>query len=251
MVAVERWYAESGWCKLFIVCSCLLKRNPTLHTDDFQYFGSGAGVYELSNFCDAPFELWGYNWASSEHAYQAAYRCEKADWARFAVGGDLGTLTKGIGKVFAANDVTKKAAYWGAKKSKKAMVGIIAKMAVKPERARKLGLRLRKWSDDARDMTEMRVLFTEILLAKYRANAEHKAKLLSTYSKVLVEFDRGAGRATAVGKPPLWTGLVVDGRVAGQNLMGKLMMEVRETLQKEEAVASRGEPEKLEMNEAV
>ena len=39
--------------------------------------------------------------------------------------------------------------------------------------------------------------------------------------------------ATAKGAPPRWTGLVKDGKLLGQNLMGELMMEARATLRRE------------------
>lgn len=199
-----------------------------------QYFGSGAGIYDFSNFSESKFHLWGFDWPSSEHAYQAAYRCEKECWARFAVGGDLATLEAGLPLVFRADEVARKLRFWGAKSTRKAMVGIVAKMAVRPESAARIGLKLRKWSDDIRDLAEIRALFTEILLAKYRANPLAARKLVATGTATLVEFDRGAGRKTAAGKPPLWTGLVKEGKLQGQNLMGELMMEVRAVLLKSE-----------------
>lgn len=202
---------------------------------EFSYFGSGAGIYELSNFSDAPFELWNQKWPSSEHAYQAAYRCEKESWPKFASDGELGSLGRGLPLVFKKDEVAKKSQHWGAKKNRPAMVGIVAKMAVKPERAAKLGLKLRRFSDDERDLGEIKKLFTEILLAKYRANSSARAKLLATGKKQLVEFDRGAKRLADKGRPPLWTGLVQDGEVVGRNLMGELMMEVREMLSEEGA----------------
>ena len=201
----------------------------------FAYFGSGAGVYELSNFCEAPFELWGLSFPTSEHAYQAAYRCERESWPRFASDGDLGSLERGLPLVYERADVAKKAKHWGAKKRRPAMIGIVAKMAVKPERAAKLGLKLRRFSDDERDLEEIKKLFREILMAKYRANPIARAKLLATKKKLLVEFDRGAKRLADKGTPPLWTGLVKDGEVVGRNLMGEMMMEAREMLSQESA----------------
>lgn len=43
---------------------------------------------------------------------------------------------------FAPNEHAKKINYWGRKSTGPSMVGIIAKMASKPERAEKLGLRM-------------------------------------------------------------------------------------------------------------
>ena len=106
-------------------------------------------------------------------------------------------------------------------------------MAVHPTRAEKLGLKLRRSMDSERDLVEIKALFSEILLAKYRTHATMAQKLVATGDRLLIEFDRGAGRKTAAGNPPLWTGLWKDGEVLGQNLMGKLMMEVRGVLKQE------------------
>jgi len=218
-----------------LTCAALPYRPVVTTVDDgFAYFGSGAGIYDFSNFCEAPFELWGFSWPSSEHCYQAAYRCEKESWARFAAGGDLSTLESGLPLVYKAGEVAKKLKWWGARSTKKAMVGIVPKMAVRPDRAAQLGLKLRKWSDDPRDLVEIRALFTEILLAKYRANPPMAEKLVATGSKLLIEFDRGAERKALGGNPPLWTGLMKDGEVHGRNLMGELMMEVRAVLTEEQ-----------------
>lgn len=202
-------------------------------------------MYDFSNFCHAPFVLRGIHWPSSEHAYQAIYRCEPDCWDRFAVGGDLASLHTGLPLVCKAEEVAKKILHWGPKSTRKAMVGIVAKMAVKPDRAAMLGLKLRKWSDDERDMKEIRALFNEILLAKYHANPPMAKKLVATGHQLLIEFDRGAARQVANGNPPLWTGLWRDGEVLGRNLMGELMMQVRDTLkqEQEQAVASAAGPE--------
>jgi hypothetical protein len=46
----------------------------------------------------------------------------------------------------------------------------------------------------------------------------------------LIEFDRMAKHHSEAGRPPLWTGMVKDGKLYGQNPMGKMMMEVRDQL---------------------
>ena len=208
---------------------------------DHQYFGSGAGIYALSNFYEAPFSWNGFDWPSSEHAYQAAYRCSKEDWSRFAVGGDLSTLERGIPLVYKKEDVEKKCAFWGAKSTRHGMVGIVAKQAVKPVHAAKIGLHLLRSMDDERDLDEIKALFVDILLAKYRANPLARSLLLGTGTKVLVEFSRSAGRETKAGRPPLWTGLMVDGRVVGSNLQGELQMQVRSMLLEESEGGQAGE----------
>ena len=82
-------------------------------------------------------------------------------------------------------------------------------------------------------LTCNRSLFAEILLAKFRANPASLAALLDTCDVLLVEFGRLAGSLSAKGAPPRWTGLVKDGKLLGQNLMGELMMEARATLRRE------------------
>ena len=117
------------------------------HEPWYVYFGSGAGVYALSNFCalEKPFEFRGLHWSTSEHAYQAIFRCEEESWPRFAVGGDLSTLETGAPLVFGVKDVSRKVKHWGAKKSgRSAMTGIVAKMAVKMQVASKIGVRLKR-----------------------------------------------------------------------------------------------------------
>jgi predicted NAD-dependent protein-ADP-ribosyltransferase YbiA (DUF1768 family) len=211
---------------------------------EHQYFGSGAGIYEISNLCEAPFTLWGYSWQSAEHAYQAASKCDPESWPRLAADGDLGGID-GLASVYKEKDKTftqKKKAFWGARTNKKAMVGIVAKMAVKPKTAETLGLKLRQLPvggerDLSRDLSRDYSLFTEILMAKYTANPEHRSKLLATGTKVLVEFNRRAKSETAAGDPPLWSGMWCDKthEVVGTNLMGDIMMDVRTLLRTREA----------------
>jgi len=207
-----------------------------------RYFGSGAGIGELSNFAVAPFTLRGYLWPSSEHAYQCIAKVHADDWPRFAVGGDLSTLESGLKLVFRTGDYLKKLKHYSAKGTRPRMVGIVALQAVKPPTARKLGLRLQPFEETEQWMPFIRSLFREVLLAKYRQNAAHCALLLGTRSQHLIEFSRGAERETRKGKPPLWTGMVVGGvkgaaglvsggTLVGQNLQGEMHMAVRTELQ--------------------
>jgi hypothetical protein len=66
-----------------------------------------------------------------------------------------------------------------------------------------------------------------ILRAKYSQNASHKHALKATRGK-LIEFDRSAGRVGAVVH---WGGLVKDGAVIGENVMGEYMTLVRDELE--------------------
>lgn len=198
------------------------------------YIGSksgGDGKY-LSNFALAPFKLDGVEWASSEQAYQALQKFHPDCHERFQVGGDLGGFC-GMPLVYPKNQVEKKLKWWGGMKPP--MVGIVAKMASHPERAKKLGLRMLPLDPTLSDETrieEIRRLFKRILVAKYTANAEHRRALIDSGDKLIVEFDGKAEHATSQGSPPLWTGMISksSGRLFGRNLMGELLMEVRAEL---------------------
>jgi predicted NAD-dependent protein-ADP-ribosyltransferase YbiA (DUF1768 family) len=219
--------------------SDLLAKDATLH----QYFGSGAGIGELSNFAAAQVRVRDRAFPSSEHAYQCMAKVHQDDWKRFEVGGDLSTLKTGLKLIFPVRDYPKKLKHYSAKGTRPQMVGIVALQAVKPGIARKLGLRLQPVMESDKWKPFIETLFNVILLAKYRQNPGHCAKLLGTGNKPLVEFSRGAEREAKKGKPPLWTGIVVGGEkqengvvaggsVVGQNLMGRLHMKAREELRR-------------------
>ena len=208
---------------------------------DFAYFGSGAGIPWLSNFAPAAFRLHGYTWPTSEHCYQATFKVRPEYWHRFAIagpgvpdgGGDLAHLETGLKAVFPAHHFEKKRKHYGAKSARPAMPGIVAKMAVRPDVARKLSIKLVPVDESDKYMESMCALFHELLMCKYRQNEFLCSVLMGTGKKTLVEFSRGAEREAKKGKPPLWTGMVVGGEVVGQNLQGRLQMEVREELRPE------------------
>ena len=199
----------------------------------FQYFGSGAGIGEFSNFCALEHfvEFNGRLYPTTEHLYQAEYRCEEEDRDRFAKGGDLASMETGMALVVDnKNKLASKIEQWSARGNRPAMPGIIAKMAVHPDRAENLKIRLRRSKDDPRDMDEIKRIFKAALLSKYRRNPLLLCKLVATWGVTLIEFDRMAKYHSEAGRPPLWTGMVKDGKLYGQNLMGKMMMEVRAQL---------------------
>jgi predicted NAD-dependent protein-ADP-ribosyltransferase YbiA (DUF1768 family) len=200
----------------------------------FMYVGSksgGDGKY-LGNFALAPFQLDGALWASSEQAYQALQKFHPQCHARFQVGGDLGCF-RGIPLVYPTKQAEAKLKWWSGMKPP--MVGIVAKRASHPKRAKKLGLRMLPLDPTLSEETrieEIRRLFKRILVAKYTANAEHRRALLDSGDKLIVEFDGMAEYSTSKGSPPLWTGMISksSGRLFGKNLMGELLMEVRAEL---------------------
>lgn len=197
----------------------------------FIYVGSKSGGDGkcMSNFAQAPLQLDGVEWASSEHAYQALQKFHPECHERFQVGGDLGGFC-GMPLVYPEKQVEAKLKWWG--HMKPPMVGIVAKMASHHVRAKKLGLRMLTLdptlSEEAR-IEAIRRLFKRILVAKYTSNDEHRRALLDSGDKLIVEFDGKAEHATSKGGPPLWTGMINKntGRLFGRNLMGELLMEVR------------------------
>ena len=200
------------------------------------YFGSGcmAPACCLSNFarCPIPFLWKGLLWNSSEAAYCCWRRLERKDWDHFAVGGKLCELESGIPLIFPQKDWDKKQKHYGAKTTGKPdMVGILPKMAMKRDVAKKLGLELKDY-DHETDSDQLLIdTFVEILMCKYLANPKWMDVLLATEGKQLVEFDRGAGRETLAGRPPRWTGIVKGGVVLGGNLQGRIQEIVRAKLQ--------------------
>ena len=197
---------------------------------DFVYFSSSVGVHKLSNFSAARVVVEEGVFPSSEHAYQAIQKFIPDEWHRFQINGDLSTIDA-LDKFYKPSVATDKKKYWNRNK----MVGIVPKMASNPKWANKLRLRMRKHNPEkeAEHLAEIKPLFKRILLAKYRQNPEHAKALLETGSKYLVEFGRGSKRETIAGREPLWTGLVEDGALYGHNLMGRMLMDVRDEMRRE------------------
>lgn len=215
-------------------------KNVQLHVNSFCYFGSKCGMGELSNFatCPEPFEYHDKLWPSSEHAFQAVLRLDPRDWHRFAVGGDLSTLAQGMTLIYGnvkkdrVETIAKKVKHWSKAKSstRPEMVGIVAKMAVKEDVAKRLGLRLMR-GNEKHNIHEVSELFKGILMAKYVANPSYKKLLVDTYPKTLVEFNRPRHSDPRL---PLWGGYVTDSKplasLRGHNLMGMLHMHIRDKL---------------------
>ena len=191
-------------------------------------------MYHLDN----PIERDNKKFGNVDAAYQSL-KLVPEDRHHFAEGGKLSTLDA-FNLMYGTDVAAKKIRHFGPKKANKSCarnrngcVGAVQKLAVKRPMAKKLGLTLLP-QEDRLDIDETSRLFTELLLAKFRANPELCAMLLETGNKTLVEFDRGAERRSKSGDPPLFTGLVgKDGVLYGQNLMGKLLMDVREIIRLE------------------
>lgn len=186
------------------------------------YFGSGMKepYNMLSNFhyciVEGPD---GRTYPSIEHAYQSNYILEKD---MFASGGILSEYSTGFPLVF-EEKVDKKLQYW----SRKNNIGILAKMAVSNKKIMSK-LKLNRVSTFESSWE----IWRELLLSKFR-QPKFKEILLSTGDAHLIEFNRGAMREEMNGKSPKWTGMIKDGRLYGQNLMGQYLMRIRLELRSE------------------
>ena len=130
--------------------------------------------------------------------------------------------------MFPINHKDKKMKHYGPKKTgKPEMSGIVAKQAIKPNIARKLGIHIINKEDEKSNIALCSTIFMEILRLKYNLNEQSQNELINTGNEILVEFDRGAYRESTKNRTPLWTGLVKDGIVYGFNLQGKLQMSIR------------------------
>lgn len=208
------------------------KNNATVN---HKYFSSCCGTCALSNFAAAKVVLREAAYPSSEHAYQAT-KFIAEDRPRFQVGGDLATFDTFL-KFYPAQEAAKKIKFWSSTRGGKrpSMIGIVAKMASLPTRSVELGLTFECYEESHDREEELIAIFKEILIAKYTQNPLSLSALKATGDATLVEFGRLAGRDTAAGRPPLWTGLVKDGQILGNNLMGRIMEMVRTELTVAEA----------------
>lgn len=170
--------------------------------------------YKLSNFAHIKQGITykGLKYCSVEHAFQAQkYISEQR--IRFSIEGDLGNSDTGFELVFEDN-FEKKRDYW----MKKNNIGIIAKMATNIKVGKKLGLIRNKNFVSTDD------IWIKLLTKKYKIS-EFKNILLSTENKYLLEFDRSAKRNN-----PIWSGIIENGVLYGNNLMGKYLMYLREQI---------------------
>jgi len=72
---------------------------------------------------------------------------------------------------------------------------------------------------------------------KAEQNPDYASLLLSTGDNTLLELDRHIKKPSSVQPPhtpsrrkPLWAGKLIDGKIYGHNLAGKVLMEVRRKL---------------------
>ena len=186
---------------------------------------------------------------STEHAWQALTKAlDRATFERF-VSGDLSRFDEAAFEPYnrppkkprKQSDAPKKSIVktaasslrvWAAKDN----VGIVPKMAANPKNGKLVGLDSSKMNYDNEhlDARSEHDIWIKLLLLKFRQNKVHRDVLLATGDAYLLEFDRGAERAEAIsGTKVHWGGMIKDGRLFGDNAMGKYMMEVRTLLKNE------------------
>jgi predicted NAD-dependent protein-ADP-ribosyltransferase YbiA (DUF1768 family) len=192
---------------------------PTIDKEEevIKFYSCGTNPFhKLSNFAliKDGIEFDGLIFYSTEHAFQAQ-KYIKEQRIRFSVEGDLGNIDSGFKLVFGDKWEQKKN-FW----MKKGNIGIIAKMATNIKIGKKIGL--------IRDInfTSTNELWIELLTLKFNI-IEFKNILKNTKNKYLLEFDRGAKRMCLKNNIQIWGGLIDDGILYGNNLMGKYLMIVR------------------------
>ena len=183
------------------------------------FYACGKEPYnKLSNFAliEDSIEYNGLRFCSTEHAFQAQKYIEEQR-VRFSVNGDLGNIGNMdiMFQLVFGDKWENKKKYW----MKKHNIGIVAKMATNIKIGKKLGL--------IRDTTFISTdaLWITILSSKFNMPT-FKNILLSTNNAYLLEFDRGAKKTL-----PKWSGIIQDGILYGENLMGKYIMKIREKYQ--------------------
>ena len=147
----------------------------------------------------------------------------------FSMDGDLGNVD-GFKLIFPEKDVKKEGFL-----DEKYNIGIIAKTATSKANIKKLNLR----QDPSFDVKQN--IWLSILREKYKI--DYLNMLLSTDDKYLLEFSKSAKRDSDAGN--FYNGLIEKNVLYGSNIMGKLLMYIREEIKNpktEEQQESEGEP---------
>lgn len=156
-----------------------------------------------------------YVFPSAEHAYQCAQKVSSL-WKHWEVGGIFADWDHVFDIMNEHGNYSMK--YW----KKKNMIGILAKFVINHPKT--FGIRL---CDPNYAMSISKERWFPIFDAKFKGDL--KDMLLKT-SGTLVEHDRKAGT-----RPSKWGGLVKDGVLYGNNHMGKLLTQYRDSIRPKRA----------------
>ena len=165
---------------------------------------------------------------SSEHLWQALKATTREAFVAFAVGGRCSGAEVLLG-IYGDKGLAKWR-WW----MRKGNVGIAAKLAANPKRAVVLDLVGRL--DYAREQLAADVerdIWLTILRLKFKQSEGHRQVLLNTGNALLIEFDKGAARASRQGGWVHWGGMwskETQCVVGGENVMGGYLMEIRAEL---------------------
>lgn len=165
---------------------------------------------------------------SSEHAWQSLKADDRASFARFQTGGDLTDWSPNGFMPFVSFDAAKamkKFKHWAEKNN----IGVLAKFASNPKYAVNLDIAL-GYTRERLSADDERAVWRVILDAKFSQNADCRRVLLDTGTRYLLEFVSGANRDFAKGIVTHWGGLINNGRLVGENVMGNYLMEARARL---------------------
>jgi predicted NAD-dependent protein-ADP-ribosyltransferase YbiA (DUF1768 family) len=195
----------------------MLFREYNTNEETINFYSCGRKPFhKLSNFAlikdGIVFD--GLTFYSTEHAFQAQ-KYIKEQRIRFSIEGDLGNIDSGFKLVF-GDEWEKKKKFWMNKDN----IGIIAKMATNIKIGKKIGL-IRDINFSSTDE-----LWIKLLTLKFNI-IEFNIILQNTENKYLLEFDRGAKRSVSLKNIPIWSGIIDEGILYGNNLMGKYLMVIR------------------------
>lgn len=177
---------------------------------------------------------------SAEHLWQSLKALNYGTWIKFLEDGEFGSLSvdffaKVVLQTSRKNPnydkweaAQSKVRYWSSKNS----VGIVACMAVNKTNRRKLGLTDDDidYSSEDMDIDTLQDIWHFIHLAKYGQNPGLKEILLGTGNAYLLEFDKSAQRLANADKEAFWGGMLIGDLVVGRNMMGKMLMTARDSL---------------------
>jgi predicted NAD-dependent protein-ADP-ribosyltransferase YbiA (DUF1768 family) len=213
-----------------------------------QFFAASAfdsGLHLLSNLSAAPFTLvWPATegvpphlrgqhcvYDSSEHAYQALKTLDRESARQFETGGivcmEIFKRWPRGGGGGTADIYEAKMKHWGLKGP-----GIAAKMVANLDSgvAREaFGLRMMRRELPAAGMSDELKVWGPILRQKFFYNSDARNVLIGTKNDILIE----KSRMPPSGRGAYWAGYVsadpsnTDGKVVGQNMMGRLLMHIR------------------------